>query len=343
MSSGDENEINDNGKDFNYPLLDNAIHSYNHGKDKLKKYQEKQDQWDLKEAILFIHNGMELFLKYILAQHNEFLIFDNVDKAANAKIRARERDIDIFELKPAPNTVKFSDAVSRVKAIYDGKKANFFDKLIELNGMRNQIEHYGGGLNGTKVYELLDTLSDMTTSFLSAYNIKTPSLFNTFSTISSVSHSILNETRHSERRSFRVINKFNGQLVDGKLFGHPNEQIYLPKFDKVLRQIKSQKNGTLIDIVGLEKSGHRWVIEVKSLKKVNARTLLATFAQVINKSGNEDTIWIMNYGDFPNDVAMNLIDKMDLRKKSPVGRKLYFSTLRDIQKIENILRIPSGR
>jgi hypothetical protein len=45
----------------------------------------------LKEAIVWIHHGVELGLKFILFQTNAYLVFENVDKAVETLANARER------------------------------------------------------------------------------------------------------------------------------------------------------------------------------------------------------------------------------------------------------------
>ena len=57
-------------------LLDNCCHSLKRGYQLFNEWKTKQnDKWLLKEAIIWVQHGIELAIKQLLVQTNEFLNF----------------------------------------------------------------------------------------------------------------------------------------------------------------------------------------------------------------------------------------------------------------------------
>ena len=54
-------------------LLDNSCHSLQRGYELWHQRQTTQDGWLLKEAVFWIHHGIELALKHLLVQTNEYI------------------------------------------------------------------------------------------------------------------------------------------------------------------------------------------------------------------------------------------------------------------------------
>lgn len=134
-----------NNDEFRITLLENGIHSLERGFDSVDEYLRKEeDEFLLKEAILFIHHGIELLLKQLLAQESRFLIFSNLRRVVKKQRHANQESIDIFSLENPPHTITYRDAIDRVDAFLDAPEFNHHlqHDLRELNRMRNQIEHY---------------------------------------------------------------------------------------------------------------------------------------------------------------------------------------------------------
>jgi hypothetical protein len=132
-------------------LLANGIHSLERGFETLNAAlpTDIHAEWSansqllLKEAIMFMHQGVELLLKQMLAQQSDYLIFSDVQKAAVAVLEARKQNMSVFDLKP-PHTVSYEEAITRVRAFVDPPELDetLVRKLLELNRLRNSVEHY---------------------------------------------------------------------------------------------------------------------------------------------------------------------------------------------------------
>lgn len=75
-------------------LKENGIHSFNKGLSDFAEYEKdnKQDDFKLKEAILFIHHGIELLLKQVLVDTGgEYLIFADLKQETIKKNHKSKR------------------------------------------------------------------------------------------------------------------------------------------------------------------------------------------------------------------------------------------------------------
>lgn len=146
---------------FKISLLDNGIHSFNKGLDELTQYEKqgKKNDFQLKEAIMFLHHGIELLLKQVLIKDKgEFLIFDNINPETIKKIiKAKKEGISVFNLDKPIHTTSYFDVIQRIKAFVDSSPLDesLETRLIELNRLRNNIEHYGIDTEKSKVDTLL--------------------------------------------------------------------------------------------------------------------------------------------------------------------------------------------
>lgn len=146
---------------FKISLLDNGIHSFNRGLDKLLQYRDenKKDDFKLKESIMFLHHGIELLLKEVLIRNGgEFLIFDDIKPETVKKIiKAKKDGVSVFNLDKPVHTATYLDIVQRVHAFVDIPRLDesLETRLIELNKQRNSIEHYGIDIEKTKVFDNL--------------------------------------------------------------------------------------------------------------------------------------------------------------------------------------------
>lgn len=146
---------------FKISLLDNGIHSFNRGLDKLLQYRNdnNKDDFKLKEAIMFLHHGIELLLKEVLIRNGgEFLIFDDIKPETIKKIiQAKDNNTSVFNLDKPVHTATYLDIIQRVRAFVNTPQLDesLASMLIELNKQRNSIEHYGIDIEKTKVFDNL--------------------------------------------------------------------------------------------------------------------------------------------------------------------------------------------
>ncbi len=133
-----------NAGPFKITLLQNGVHSLERGFQRFDEYLREDDDFLLKEAIMFIHHGIELLLKQLLAQANEFLIFSDLRQVVRKQQQAKKQGLHLLDLEDPPHTVTYLDAIERVDAFLDVPEfdARLQKALRELNRWRNMLEHY---------------------------------------------------------------------------------------------------------------------------------------------------------------------------------------------------------
>jgi hypothetical protein len=152
MASNDE---------FRITLLENGIHSLERGFESVDGYLRKEeDEFLLKEAILFIHHGIELLLKQLLVQESRFLIFSDLGSVVRRQREANQKGVDIFSLEKPPHTISYAEAIERVDAFLDVSEFTFQLQrdLRELNQLRNRLEHYAIRTDRVKTIRLLSKI-----------------------------------------------------------------------------------------------------------------------------------------------------------------------------------------
>lgn len=160
----------------NISLVQNALHSFKKGYISFENWKTNKSQMELKDAVLSFHHGIELLLKQLLIEENQFLVFNNIDKAIEETERIQCREVhdckgisDLIEKgKPKQvQTVGFCHLIRRVAIILEIqelKKGSFLrDNLENLNRFRNQLVHFS---IFTEEYELVDVLSELVNPFL---------------------------------------------------------------------------------------------------------------------------------------------------------------------------------
>lgn len=162
---------------FKISLEENGIHSFNKGLDEFIRYEEgnKRDDFLLKEAIMFLHHGIELLLKQVLINHSgEYLIFNNINKDTVKKIiEAKKKNVSVFNVSKPVHTASYLEIIQRIKAFVNNLELeeSLETRLIDLNTIRNNIEHYGIETEKQKVESLLLNLHKPISEFLSEAGI----------------------------------------------------------------------------------------------------------------------------------------------------------------------------
>jgi len=106
-----------------------------------------------RNAIISIHNGLELLMKYYLEQKEKLLIFKNI----NYHLLIYERndliqDVNLKKVKV--NTISFNECIDILT--YFSKLPNNYTKyLTQLNNQRNDCVHYQFSYNEIKLRKLL--------------------------------------------------------------------------------------------------------------------------------------------------------------------------------------------
>ncbi len=159
-------------------LLDNGSHSLKRGFEVWKQWHSTEDAWLLKESIIWVHHGVELLLKQLLVQNNEFLVFQDVNKAVERLGILRKKEgmehaevLDLFEHDDTVTSIGFKSLLDRVaitlsiEELNDGKKLR--KSLEKLTRFRNKIVHYSIEINTLETASLISSILDPFLSLLS--------------------------------------------------------------------------------------------------------------------------------------------------------------------------------
>ncbi|WNO10504.1 hypothetical protein [Teredinibacter sp. KSP-S5-2] len=163
-------------------LLDNGAHSLKRGFEMWFQWKDSGDAWLLKESVIWVHHGIELLLKQLLVQTNEFLVFQDVNKAVERLGILRKKPgmedagvLDLFENDDKVMSVGFRNLIERtaitlpIDELSDG--AFLRRKIDQLTRYRNKIVHFSVELNVVEISSLLsDTLNPLLS--LLAENVK---------------------------------------------------------------------------------------------------------------------------------------------------------------------------
>ena len=158
-------------------LLENSCHSLKQGYGAWNKWQAAQDKWLLKEAVIWVHHGIELALKQLLVQTNDYLVFENVDKAVEELARLRGKGnaavsaLDLFEEEKSITTVGFQKLIDRCAVMLNladlTKGAVLRSRIDELTKYRNKTVHFQVEIVPAEVSTLLSDILDPLLSLLS--------------------------------------------------------------------------------------------------------------------------------------------------------------------------------
>jgi hypothetical protein len=279
-------------------LRENGIHSLWRGIESFEEYDRTQNEMLLKDAIMFLHHGVELLMKEVLVKHSPFLIFEDLKDASKKQRQADSSGVGIFFLERAPKTVTFEEAINRVDAFIRPPELtdDLQTSLSELNRLRNQLEHYAIEADKEKITQLLADLRKPLLELFEAQiggikRLQTPKVIQAWDKVqdSAKFYSKL------EKEVFEVVRQFNGQKVPGRLFNTEGE-FTLPVFERVLANaIVTPEEGFKYeaDILG-ENKNNPWVVEVKAGRHIDIRVMdqLAFRSQVFKA-----TVWLVAFSD----------------------------------------------
>lgn len=142
------------------------------------QWEESEDAWLLKEAVIWVHHGIELVLKQLLVQTNEFLVFQDVNKAVERLGILRKKNgmknagvLDLFDHDDKVMSVGFSNLIERAAITLSiceledgGLLRSYIDRLTRY---RNKIVHFSLELDVMEVSTLLSDLLNPLLSVLS--------------------------------------------------------------------------------------------------------------------------------------------------------------------------------
>lgn len=249
---------------FKISLKENGVHSFIRGIEVFREYSDSLDDLLLKDSIQFLHHGIELLLKQLLVNHNEFLIFEDIKNLHKKQKQADEKGVELFRLDSPPKTISYSQAVERVGVFI--KPPEFTKKLegmlSRLNKLRNQIEHYELEADKEEIFRLFDVihkpLIDLFDARIGGIRGQVEELVSATSKDLASDIAKLNEL---DQEVQKVMCQFSNQVVPGQLF-QKKGSITLPHFKNVDLSFNHSEMNLEADILA-ENTQARWVVEIK--------------------------------------------------------------------------------
>lgn len=298
-------------------LRENGEHSFKRGLEYYTEYRRTQDQMLLKDAIMFLHHGIELLMKEVLVHHSPYLIFEDLRDIPNKQKEADKQGIGIFFLPKPPRTASYEVVLERVEAFIKpvGLDQRLLDDLKHLNRLRNQLEHYAIEADKNEVVQLLVAVHEPLERLFEAEigpldQLRTPEIEQAWNEWEDDYMSHLAEEQDLKNQEIiAFLKKFNGQKVPGYLFNLEDE-ITLPKFsridDGIIRLDDNSEDymGSINTLVAeseeysVKGHGTQWLIEV-DISDPSAFSSI-THIMYINAAVNiTATLWIVATLDDP--------------------------------------------
>lgn len=220
-------------------LRENGEHSFKRSLEFYKAYESTQDQMLLKDAIIFLHHGIELLMKEVLIQHSPYLIFEDLKDVPKKQKDADRQGVGIFFLERPPKSVTYDVAINRVEAFIKPQELNedLHNSLEQLNRLRNQLEHYAIEVSREEVVKILEAIHKPILKLFENQigqltQLQTPEINQTWNNIQDLAE----EQKQREQEIYDLVKKFNGQRVPGYLF-NVEDEVTLPKFDHFLKSL----------------------------------------------------------------------------------------------------------
>jgi hypothetical protein len=264
-------QMADKKSTLNIGLLENACHSLKRGYELWREGERTNDGWLLKEAIIWIHHGIELSLKQLLVQTNEFLVFEKVDDATRSLAKLRRQTnkpdagvLELFNSEESAVSVSFHNLIQRVAIMLNlselAEGAPLRSDIDELTKLRNRIVHFSAVLDKPDVTTLLSDILEPLLKLLEREVNDSGFRFQCIPAIRRAARQVeALKIRYEEEgvnRLARLLELFDGQEVDGTMFGL-DAPIQLPHFAKV-----GAKRAKAFDLEG-ENPEEPWLIEIK--------------------------------------------------------------------------------
>ncbi|MFN6571576.1 hypothetical protein [Dendronalium sp. ChiSLP03b] len=344
--------MDQNSPSLRIGLIENCYHSLKRGYELWGEGQRKQDGWLLKEAVIWIHHGIELGIKQLLVQTNEYLIFENIDTAVEklAKLRNQPQQVeasvlDLFEQEKPAFSVGFEKAVERAAIMLNitelSKTSPLRSNIDELTKYRNKIVHYAVSLEVNEVITLISSIMDDFINLLER-NIQDnnfqekylPEIRQANLPISIKVKSLIQE---SESRVKNLIMNFNNQYVSGKLFG-VEDNILLPKTTNIYTH--NYKNNNPWDIRASMSNNEEWLVEIKILS-----TNYSSRKMAINQLRNHKKFLLDKYEGITESqiklwfISLNDKDKSNFLRETDFFKEngILVSYKDDIEQLEELL------
>lgn len=347
--------MNQNKSSLSIGLLDNCYHSLKRGYELWNIVKERNDinernaddGWLLKESIIWVHHGIELALKKMLAQVNECFIFEKLDDEkfwrALGKYKKDNKDyidvegtnnisiIHLFNEDVDSKSISFTQALTRAVLMLDieelyaqPKKTDFRKNIDRLTNYRNRLIHFSLDLNIDEVTvllgELLEPLLKLLKTHIKDINFRDNYLPKIRETAKGVQELAKTKTEKNQERIINIMNAFKGKEVPGHIFNQEDDPFRLPTFSKV----KKTQN-IAVDIIGHISGDERWLVQIK----IGTIFFMGDLPYIkTEKYGKCITKWL---------VFLTPVDSSKIERLKKSG--LLVSSLKEIEELEKELNI----
>jgi len=308
------------------------------------KGRNDKDALALKEAIIWIHHGIELSIKQLLVQSNEYLIFENVDEAVRKLAHLRRQPdmnnanvLDLFDSNEGVYTVGFGKLVDRAAIMLNiqelSQGTDLRGKIDALTSYRNKTVHFAVDV---KLEEVITLLGELMEPFLSLLDKQISD--NDFvkdclplvrAQAKSVSEVYRSQYKVAEERIEKLLRKFNGMEVSGDYFGILG-RIILPKFHSVEIGYKQKERDIEFDLLAKSET-ENWVVALKvgqlNLSQLN---LFLGMSDLIMRQNKNMKFWLVVLGTNKAHPFFERAKKIN---------QLLISTEAEITKLEKLLKV----
>lgn len=319
-------------------LLDNSSHSLKRGYELWYQGHTTRDGWLLKEATFWIHHGIELALKQLLVQTNEYLVFDKVDEAVRKLVYLRRQPgmtnagvLDLFEQdENGIVSVSFHNLIQRAALMLNLSEleegAPLRTNIDELTRYRNKIVHFSIEMNVNEVSSLLSDILEPLLQLLASEVQDANFVNNSIPEIRRRAQPVRDLSQYYEvesvRRVERLLRKFNGQHVSGSLFSLEGD-IVLPVFVGVAASTGAVDIGADIKA---QSSSETWLVELKTRLVSGFIERTFDYLDRASKAIPNAKVWL---------VVMSEISPLHREKVKQHG--FLVSSLDDIARLEQIV------
>ena len=320
-------------------LLENACHSLKRGFQQWQLGKAQRDAWLLKEAFVWVHHGIELTLKQLLVQTNQFLVFENVDKAVEELGKLRKKPgmseaavLDLFDSDQRIQSVGFRKLVRRVNLMLNIDELApaqplriYIDDLAQY---RNKITHFSVEIDVDRAEILLGDLMAPLLDVLDAHLLDDEFRAECIPEIRSLAQPVRVHVHElyaaAEARVLALLRKLSGTEVDGRLLGSSGT-IEVPAFSR----FDSPRPGQRGPDIRADSETAIWVVEIvlrsSHLKIRGDLQKLEMYKQEVINQDNEILCWLVSLDEASDQVRA-------LAAESGV----LFSSAREIAQLESL-------
>jgi hypothetical protein len=290
-------------------MLSSAEHALQRGYELLSEGLQKDNPYKVKEAVIWVTQGVELSLKQLLANRiSEYLVFEKIDDAVtkieNLRYDSGQEDATSLTLlmkHPSVTTARYNTLLGRVAILLDitelSKGKTLRKDLLEIAKLRNQLVHSYAELDIVPIAKLLTRLGEpflrVITSELGDNNLTYDAKMSIYHAITMASSSVNGyKPRQSDTvsRILTLLQRFRSQKVPGNLLSKDGV-FTLPDFSKA--EVRREAGYNNYRIISTETSWLVWITDGYANKEA-----MVVKEQLALRLG-VDRLWVAGASTYP--------------------------------------------